>query len=72
MAEDISVGEILCPHSKLDPGKAGIMKRIDRVCPIPGVVLLIDTQSHIGYVRISHGDFWFFIIPKAGARGHLS
>ena len=44
MAEDISVGEIVCPHSKLDPGKAGNMKRIDQVCPIPRVVLLTDTQ----------------------------
>lgn len=32
--EDISVEEILCPHSKLDPRKAGNMKRIDLVCPI--------------------------------------
>ncbi|KAF8257436.1 hypothetical protein EI94DRAFT_1758186 [Lactarius quietus] len=30
IAEDISVEEILCPHSKLDPMKAGNMKRIDR------------------------------------------
>ena len=34
-ADDISVEEILCPHSKLDPRKAGNMKRIDRVCLIP-------------------------------------
>ena len=34
ITEDISVEEILCPHSKLDPRKAGNMKRIDLVCPI--------------------------------------
>ena len=33
--KDISVEEILCPHSKLDPRKAINMKKIDRVCPIP-------------------------------------
>jgi hypothetical protein len=35
MAGEISVEEILCPHGRLDPGKAADMKRIDRVRPYP-------------------------------------
>jgi hypothetical protein len=31
MEGEISVEEILCPHGRLDPGKAADMKRIDRV-----------------------------------------
>ncbi len=64
---EISVEEILCPHSKLDPGKARYMKRIDRVCCIPRVILLIDAQIPIDYVRVSHTDLWFNILPGAGA-----
>ncbi len=33
MEGTISVEEILCPHGRLDPGKAVHMKRIDRVRP---------------------------------------
>ena len=33
MEGEISVEEILCPHGRLDPGKATDMKRIDRVRP---------------------------------------
>jgi hypothetical protein len=33
MEGTISVEEILCPHGRLDPGKAAQMKRIDRVRP---------------------------------------
>ena len=35
MEGEISVEEILCPHGRLDPGKAADMKRIDRVRPYP-------------------------------------
>jgi ubiquitin carboxyl-terminal hydrolase 48 len=35
MEGEISVEEILCPHGRLDPGKAANMKRIDRVRPYP-------------------------------------
>jgi hypothetical protein len=35
MEGEISVDEILCPHGRLDPGKAADMKRIDRVRPYP-------------------------------------
>jgi len=31
MEGEISVEEILCPHGRLDPGKAADMKRIDHV-----------------------------------------
>jgi hypothetical protein len=34
MEGEISIEEILCPHGRLDPGKASDMKRIDRVRPI--------------------------------------
>src|SRR6266446_5743797 len=31
MEGEISVEEILCPHGRLDPGKAADMKRIDHI-----------------------------------------
>jgi ubiquitin carboxyl-terminal hydrolase 48 len=34
MEGEISIEEILCPHGRLDPGKASDMKRIDHVRPI--------------------------------------
>ena len=58
----ISFEEILCPHGILDPGKAPLMKRIDRVRPIREAILsLIDAQHHIGYLRIVHTDIWCII-----------
>ena len=35
MEGEVSVEEVLCPHGRLDPGKAADMKRIDRVRPYP-------------------------------------
>jgi hypothetical protein len=45
MEGEISVEEILCPHGRLDPGKATDMKRIDRVrpCPPTYIILLMFT-----------------------------
>jgi hypothetical protein len=41
MEGEISVEEILCPHGRLDPGKASDMKRIGRVCPVRQVTFIL-------------------------------
>jgi hypothetical protein len=69
----IPVKEILCPHRRLDPGKAALMKRIDRVRPIYDAILfLIDTQNPIGYLRIARTVIWCIIRSNARAGRHLS
>ena len=73
MEEGISVEEILCPHGRLDPGKAPHMKRIDRVRPIREAILsLVDAQHHIGYLRIIHTGIWCIVRSDTGADRHLS
>lgn len=73
MEGGISVEEILCPHGRLDPGKAPNMKRIDRVRPIREVILsLIDAQHDIGYLRIVHTGSRCIVRSNTGADRHLS
>ena len=73
MEGGISVEGILCPHGRLDPGKAPHMKRIDRVRPIREVTLsLIDAQHDIDYLRIVHTSIWCIVRSNTGADRHMS
>jgi hypothetical protein len=67
----ISVEEILCPHRKLDPGKAVHMKRIDRVRLGCAFLYLIDDQNHIGCLRIVHTGIWCIVRSNTRADRHL-
>lgn len=72
MEGEISVEEILCPHGRLDPGKAADMKRIDCVRPYPpSHNNLIDVHNHIGHVRIVNIGIWCLVRTKTGANGYL-
>jgi hypothetical protein len=73
MAGEISVHELLCPHGRLDPGKAAEMKRIDRVCALSPELysLLVLNEIHAGYIRIVHSSNRCIIRSKVGTERYL-